>query len=132
MPIQSIPGRRYFRLHFHRRRSPPRGSGEQTAIHSIQRGEYPYRPLRAVAVTPDGQRAIWTATDRTVNMWDLETAGVLAIFTCNGAANFCVFRRSRTARFPAPGVDRHFLNFEAETKKSSQSLILIPETDSAK
>jgi hypothetical protein len=65
-------------------------------------------------------------------MWDLETAGVLAIFTCNGAANFCVFPTVSNCSFPAPGVVRHFLNFEAETKKSSQSLILIPETDSAK
>ena len=47
--------------------------------------------VTAVAVTPDGKRAVSACWDNTVKMWELETGEVIATFTCDGAANCCAF-----------------------------------------
>ncbi len=49
----------------------------------------------AVAVTPDGQRAVSASEDNTVKVWDLETGEVLATFTCDS-------RGAIAAHFPMP------------------------------
>lgn len=47
--------------------------------------------VTAVAVTPDGQRAVSASVDHTVKAWNLEAGEVLATFTCDSAVRCCAF-----------------------------------------
>jgi WD40 repeat protein len=46
-------------------------------------------PVTAVAVTPDGRRAVSASFDRTLRLWDLEGGREIAIFTADSSMNSC-------------------------------------------
>jgi WD40 repeat protein len=74
--------------------------------------------IRAVAVTPDGQRAVSASGDRTLKMWDLETEEVLVAFTCDSSASCCAF--SEALKLILAGDARghlHVLRLEAPKPK---------------
>ena len=45
--------------------------------------------VNAVAVTPDGRRAVSGAADNTLKVWDLESGAVIATFSGNGPIHQC-------------------------------------------
>ena len=45
--------------------------------------------VHAVAVTPDGSRAVSASSDQTLKVWDLSTGELVASFTGNGAVHVC-------------------------------------------
>jgi WD40 repeat protein len=48
-------------------------------------------PLTAVAVSPDGQRAVSASHDQTLKVWDLASGAFLATFTFDSAAHCCAY-----------------------------------------
>ena len=46
--------------------------------------------VRAVAVTPDGRRAVSASDDRTLKVWDLRSGGEIATFTCDSSVGCAV------------------------------------------
>jgi WD40 repeat protein len=74
--------------------------------------------VRAVAVTPDGQRAVSAAADNTVKLWDLETGEVLATFTCDSTAYCCALSDGlRLIIAGDAGGYLHFLRLEEPQQK---------------
>ena len=72
----------------------------------------------AVAVTPDGQRAVSASDNKTVKLWNLETGEVLVIFTCDSAANCCAFSDALTLIVAGDaGGHLHFLRLEEPKTK---------------
>ena len=57
--------------------------------------------VRAVAVTPDGRRAVSGSSDRTLRVWDLATGRELAVFT--GDAQFPCCAVTPDGRFAVAG-----------------------------
>lgn len=51
--------------------------------------------VSAVAVTPDGRRAVSGSYDNTVRVWDLVRGQCMAIFTCDAAVLCCAIERDR-------------------------------------
>jgi len=45
--------------------------------------------VRAVAVTPDGRRAVSASDDQTLKVWDLESGAVIATFSGDGPLDAC-------------------------------------------
>jgi WD40 repeat protein len=43
----------------------------------------------AVAVTPDGRRAVSASTDKTLKVWELENGIPLATFSCDAPVSCC-------------------------------------------
>ncbi len=41
--------------------------------------------MTAVAITPDGQRAVSASDDKTLKVWDLETGALICTFNCEGS-----------------------------------------------
>ena len=73
----------------------------------------------AVAVTPDGQRAVSASEDNTVKVWDLETGEVLATFTCDAAAHCCAFSDALKLIVAGDaGGHLHFLRLEEPKPKN--------------
>ena len=69
--------------------------------------------VSAVAVTPDGQRAVSTSDDGTLKVWDLETEEVLATFTCDNEALLCAFSKALDVVLAADGGNHlHTLHLE--------------------
>lgn len=52
--------------------------------------------VSAVAVMPDGDRAVSASDDNTLNVWKLETATLVATFYCDAAASCCTFASNQT------------------------------------
>ena len=76
------------------------------------------REVMAVAVTPDGRRAVSASYDNTVKMWDLETGEVLATFTCDAYANCCEFSDALNLIVAGDaGGHLHFLRLEEPKAK---------------
>jgi WD40 repeat protein len=51
--------------------------------------------VAAVAVTPDGQRAVSASDDNTLRVWDIETGLALATFHCDAPVFCCAFAGRR-------------------------------------
>jgi WD40 repeat protein len=51
--------------------------------------------VTGVAMSGDGKRAVVSAKDHTVRVWDLESCRCLAIFTCDCAVRCCAWARDR-------------------------------------
>ena len=45
--------------------------------------------VRAVALFPDGRRALSVSDDKTLKLWDLETGAEVGGFTCDAPASCC-------------------------------------------
>lgn len=75
-------------------------------------------PVKAVEVSPNGQQVISASDDWTLKVWDLETAEVLATFTCDSAALCCAFAdRGKLIVAGDDGGHVHFLRFEEPKPK---------------
>ena len=74
--------------------------------------------VTAVAVTPDGQRAVSASDDNTLKVWELESGELLATFTCDSFAGCCSYSDS-IELFIAGDVDGrvHFLRLEEAKPK---------------
>ena len=44
-----------------------------------------------VAITPDGQRAVFVSYDRTLKVWDLRTGAVISTFKVDAAVRHCAW-----------------------------------------
>lgn len=74
--------------------------------------------VRAVAVTPDGQRAVSASGDHTVKVWDLETGKLFTTFTSDGSAKCCAFSDSLALIVAGDaGGNMHFLYLEEPRPK---------------
>jgi WD40 repeat protein len=76
-----------------------------------------YRGNNRVAVTADGKRAVSASEDKTLKVWDLDSGGLLATFTCDGASYSCAFINDH--KLIAGGADGriYFLKFEQSKRK---------------
>ena len=75
--------------------------------------------VRAVAVAPDGQRAVSASGDNTVRVWELETGEVLATFTCDSVAYCCASSDGGKLIVAGDACGRvHFLRLEEPKPKS--------------
>jgi len=61
--------------------------------------------VNAVAVTPDGQRAVSASDDKTLKVWDLETGEVTTTFTCDSAACCCTYYDALKLSSPGTTAD---------------------------
>jgi WD40 repeat protein len=74
--------------------------------------------VRAVAVTPEGQRAVSASWDNTVKVWELETGKILATFTCDARALCCAFSEALKLILAGDeGGHLHFLRLEEPKAK---------------
>jgi hypothetical protein len=64
-----------------------------------------------VAVSPDG-RAVSASEDKTLKVWDLDTAEALATFTADAALLCCAFAGGQTILAGDRGGHVHFLKLE--------------------
>ncbi len=55
----------------------------------------------AVAVTPDGQRALSASDDRSLRLWDLEDGAELAAFHADAAIQCCAVSQDKSVLSPA-------------------------------
>ena len=70
-------------------------------------------PVNAVAVTPDGRRAISASSDHTLRVWDVETGNRLAAFTGEGPVLRCAIAPDgRTIIAREKSGRGHFLRLE--------------------
>ena len=75
--------------------------------------------VNAVAVTPDGQRALSASGDSTLKVWDFDTAMCLATFTCDSDAFGCAYSNAlKLIVAGAAAGHLHFLRLE-EPKHNS-------------
>jgi WD40 repeat protein len=65
-----------------------------------------------VAVSPDGRRAVSASADKTLQVWDLETGGIVTTFTCDAPALCCAFADDRTIIAGDQAGRVHFLALE--------------------
>jgi WD40 repeat protein len=64
----------------------------------------------AVAVTPDGRRAVSVSKDRTLRLWDLESGEAIAIFTGESDMLCCAVAQDGCAMIVGDASGRvHFL-----------------------
>ncbi|MBD2339529.1 hypothetical protein H6G64_21385, partial [Calothrix sp. FACHB-156] len=69
--------------------------------------------VRAIAVTPDGQRVISGSSDNTLKVWNLETREVIATFTGEGSIScFAVAPDGMTIIAGDASGKVHFLQVE--------------------
>ena len=68
--------------------------------------------VNAVAVAPDGRRAISASTDTTLNMWDLECGEVIATFTASGPVLCCAVASNDTLIAGDATGEVHILRLE--------------------
>jgi WD40 repeat protein len=80
------------------RLSLPKGSGDRTLrLWDLESGQTILRleghtdPVKAVAVIPDGRRAVSASNDRTLRLWDLESGEEIAAFIGEGEMRGCAF-----------------------------------------
>ena len=68
--------------------------------------------VNGVALSADGRRAVSASFDSTLKVWDLETALLIATFTCDSAGLCCVFAGEKMI-VAGDGAGRvHFLSLE--------------------
>ncbi|MDT9326308.1 MAG: WD40 repeat domain-containing protein, partial [Limnospira sp. PMC 1286.21] len=69
--------------------------------------------VNAVAIAPDGKRAVSASDDKTLKLWDLETGEVLATFTGEGAMESCAIAPDGVTVVAGDGSGRvYFLRLE--------------------
>ena len=85
--------------------------------------------VRAVAVTPDGRRAVSASSDRTLRLWDLESGKEIAAFTGESEIESCAVapdgrtiiagERIRPSAFPAARRSRPNKAFNRRNKNTA-------------
>ena len=73
----------------------------------------------AVAVTPDGERAVSASDDQTLKVWDLSSGECIVTFTCDWPAHCCAYSDALKLIVAGDaGGHLHFLRLEEPKPKS--------------
>ena len=76
-------------------------------------------PLNAVAVTPDGRRALSASDDRTLRLWDLERENEIAAFTGKSDMGCCAV--APAGRRLSPEINQAECILCGSSKRTKQS-----------
>ena len=69
--------------------------------------------VRAVAIAPDGRRAVSAAGDRTIKLWELTAAHIVSTFTPDGSPSCCCVAGDGITVVAGDSLGRvHFLRIE--------------------